>query len=256
MRTAQLVTQFIQAVLFAGIAVRTYTDWSRERGRREASLAIATGLFAASSLIGAVTTALYDPAKLEQAPRAVSVLSGSLTIASIFAFFVFLTEFVPMPGWVKGLALLATLFVLVMNVIEQPDLRFDPQRGLVPIPGVDNLIGYRTWIGIVLGFFAVGFGLLWVAFLVYGVRVKGLARFRMLSISGGFFLLFAVIGLLPRLLFGDPSAETIQDVINVALYVALASAPLLFMGFAPPRWVTERFDRPAEERPAAPVASG
>jgi hypothetical protein len=31
---------------------------------------------------------------------------------------------------------------------------------------------------------------------------------------------------------------------NVARYVALFAAPLLFVGFAPPAWVRRRFSRP------------
>jgi hypothetical protein len=49
--------------------------------------------------------------------------------------------------------------------------------------------------------------------------------------------------LLPRLLFGNPSAETIRNLINVLQYVALLVAPLLFVGFSPPNFIRDRFGR-------------
>lgn len=240
MRTSQLVTQYIQSALFAAIGGRVFAEWLRSRERRQAHLALATGLFGASSLIGAVNATLYDATLAEQPPRAVTIISSSILLASILAFMVFLADFITLSPWVLRVALLVTVVVAVINAIEQPDLRFDPQRGILPIPGVDNPINYRTWIGFLLFYLAFAFGILWLAFLVYGLRVRGLARFRMLSISGGFFLIFAVIGLLPRLLFGNPSAETIRDLTSVVRYVALVSAPLLFLGFAPPRWLSRR----------------
>src|SRR5207247_10305073 len=111
--------------------------------------------------------------------------------------------------------ILATAFNIVLSIIERPDLRFDPKKGLVDIPGVHNPISYRGYLGYILLYLAVAFGFLAVAFLVYGARSSGLARFRMISIGGGFFLFFVVIGLLPRILFGDPSAQTIKNLINV-----------------------------------------
>jgi hypothetical protein len=122
--------------------------------------------------------------------------------SSVYAFVLFLSDFVAFPRFLHGVAILATLFVLVMSFIERPDLRFDPNRGVVHISGVTNPISYRTWISFLLIYLAVAFGVLAVAFAVYGGRLRGLARMRMLLVGGGFFLLFVAIGLVPRLLFG------------------------------------------------------
>ena len=43
------------------------------------------------------------------------------------------------------------------------------------------------------------------------------------------------------MLFGDPSAETIRNLINVLQYIALLVAPLLFIGFSPPKFIRDRF---------------
>ena len=242
MRTTQLITQYIQALLFAAIGLRTVRGWLRTRDRKQAHLAVATVLFAANSLIGAINTTLYNSALGQQPPRLDSIISGAVLLSSVFAFILFLTDFIPTPRWLVSTAAAITVIVIVGNAIERPDLRFDPTKGIVHIAGVHNFIGYRTWIGFLLGVLVVAFGILWLAFFVFGLRVHGLARFRMMSIAGGFFLLFVVIGLLPRLLFGNPSAKTIRDLVNVLSYVALGTAPLLFLGFAPPKWVTRRFN--------------
>jgi len=111
----------------------------------------------------------------------------------------------------------------------------------VEIQGVHNLISYRTYLWVAIGYLALAFGVLWVSFALYGLRVQGLARFRMLSISGGFFLIFLVVGMIPLLLFSNPSLGAIQQLLRVLRYLVLASAPLLLLGFAPPGWVARRF---------------
>jgi hypothetical protein len=237
MRTSQLTTTYIQALIFAALGIRCVIAYARERDRRSADLAWAAGLFGLSSLISAVSSTIWDQTQLEQPPRAITLLSSAIIFVSIYAFLRFLSDFIPFPKWIHAVIIAATAGNIVLSVIERPDFRFDPQRGIVPIPGVDNPINYRAYIGYVLLYLAVAFGLLALAFAMYGIRTAGLARFRMLSIASGFFLLFVIIGLLPRLLFGNPSLETIRTLTDIARYVALLSAPLLFLGFAPPAWV-------------------
>ena len=188
-------------------------------------------------MISAVSSTIWDSTLLEQPPRALSLISTVIIFLSVYWFLRFLSDFIHFPKWINPILIAITAVNIVLSVIERPDLRFDPQKGIVPIPGVDNPISYRAYIGYLLIYLAVAFGLLALAFAVYGVRTAGLARFRMLSIASGFFLLFVVIGLLPRLLFGNPSLETIRALTNIVQYVALLAAPLLFVGFAPPVWV-------------------
>lgn len=241
MKADQFVIQYVQAALFLLLGYRAFRSWHRSREQRAANLAWATVLFAANSLMGAVNSSIYDASLGEVAPRWNSIISSTLIYVSVFFFFRFLASFVKFPRWAEVVFAVATLANIVLSAIERPDFRFDPAKGLVDIPGVSNPIDYRAYVGYVLLYLAVAFGGLFFAFLVYGLRLSGLARFRMLSISGGFFLLFVVIGLLPRLLFGNPSASTIQNVLAVVRYMALGSAPLLLAGFAPPRWLSDRF---------------
>jgi len=71
----------------------------------------------------------------------------------------------------------------------------------------------------------------------------------MLSIGAGFTILFVVVGLLPLVLFEKPTLQQIRTWSEWLGYVGLVTAPLLFLGFAPPRALTRRLG--AEE--AVPV---
>jgi hypothetical protein len=240
---SELATAYFQAVVFAALGARCVIAFMRERDRRSADLAWAAGLFGLSSLISAVSQTIWDQSQLEQAPRALSIVSSMITFLSVYAFLRFLSDFLRIPKWLQGLVVLATAGNMALAVIERPDIRFDPAKGIVPIPGINNPISFRAYLGYVLVYLAVCFGVLALAFAVYGFRTAGLTRFRMLSIASGFFLLFAVIGLLPRLLFGNPSLETIRTLANIARYVALLAAPLLLVGFSPPGWLRRMFAR-------------
>ena len=247
MRTSALITSYIQAVIFGALGIRCINSWLRDRDTRSGHLAIAAGLFGLQSAISAVQSSIYNSSAIppETPPRWIGIVTSILLFIAVYAFLLFLLDFITLPQGlstgVQVFLILATLFNIVLSIIERPDLKFDPQKGIVDIPGVDNPISYRAYIGYVLIYLAIAFGFLAVAFLVYGARTSGLARFRMISIGSGFFLFFVVIGLLPRLLFGNPSAQTIRNLINVLQYVALLVAPLLFVGFSPPKLIRDRF---------------
>ncbi len=248
-RNSQLFTSYLQAAIFMVLGLRCVMAWTRQKDPRSAHLAIAAGLFGLSSLLSAITNTIYDSTKIppEIAPRWESIVSAILIYVSIYFFLVFLSDFIPFPRWLHALLILATTGNIVLAIIEQPDLRFDPKLGLVKIPGVDNPIEYRTYIGYVLVYLAVAFGVLAVAFLVYGFRTGGLPRFRMLTIGFGFLLICVAIGLLPRLLFGHPTAATIKHLSNALTYIVLVSGPLLLIGFSPPKFVRERFPEGAAQ---------
>jgi hypothetical protein len=251
MRTSQLVTSYIQAVIFAALGIRCVNAWLRDRDVRSAHLAIAAGLFGLQSAISAVRTSIYNSNAIppETPPQWIGIVTSILLFVAVYAFLLFLLDFLSLPRGLNStlnvFLILATAFNIVLSIIERPEFRIDPRKGLVDIPGVHNPISYRGYLGYILIYLAVAFGFLAVSFLVYGARTTGLARFRMVSIGSGFFLFFVVIGLLPRILFGDPSAETIKHLITVLQYVALLVAPLLFVGFSPPRIVRERFREPS-----------
>ena len=241
MRDSQLITSYIQAIIFGALGVRVTRAWLRERDRRSAHLAAAGGLFALQSLLSAVSGTIWDSTKLETPPRALSVFTSIVLFVAVFEFLQLLGDFITYPKWVHALSPIALAVNVVLAIVERPDIRFDPERGIVPIAGVDNPIPYDVYIGYVLVYLAIAFGVLAAAFIAYGLRTHALARFRMMTIGAGFFLFFVVIGLLPRMLYGDPTAEAVKDALTVLQFVALGVGPLLLLGFAPPALVRSRF---------------
>lgn len=241
MRNSQLLTSYIQAFVFVALGARVTVAWMRERDRRSAHLAAAGVLFGLQSLLSAVMGTIWDTAKLESPPRALSVFSSILLFVAVYEFLQLLGDFITYPKWAHAISPIALVVNIVLAIVERPDFRFDPQKGLVPIEGVSNPISYRLYVGSVLVYLAIAFGVLAAAFLAYGFRTHALARFRMLTIGVGFSLFFVVIGLLPRLLYGDPTAEAVQDLLNVLRWVALLVGPLLLIGFAPPSLIRARF---------------
>jgi hypothetical protein len=241
MRTTQLVTGYISAAFFLLLAIRCTASWARQRDKTSGHLAIATGLYGASNIISVISTALYDATKLQSAPAWLQSVSSIISFLAIYGFLVFLGDFVDFHRVIRAIFALATIAAIVFAAIERADLRFDPTKGIVKIPGIHNPINFRTYIGVLLIYYAIVLAVLWVSFLVNALRVTGLARARMGLIAGGFFLLFVVVGLLPRLIFGSVDPKTLNRVLQVAEYVAIVSAPLLFLGFATPRWLADRF---------------
>jgi len=241
MRTTALVTGYISTAFFLALGIRCANSWMQQRDKTSAHLAIATGLFGLSQLISVISTTLYDPAKLQTAPTWVQIVSSVIGLLAIYGFLVFLGDFVDFPQAIRVLFALATLVSVVFSIIERPDLRFDPTKGIVKIPGVSNPINYRTYIGALLIYYAIILAILWISFLINALRVSGLARARMGLIAGGFFLLFVVVGLLPRLIFGSLDPKTLSKILQVAEYVAIVAAPLLFLGFSPPKWLSNAF---------------
>jgi hypothetical protein len=247
-RSTSLLTSYLQALIFAVLGIRCYLSWRRQRDKRSAHLAWAAGFFGSNSLLSALTTTFIDSTKNEVAPRWEQIVSGILIYLAIYGFLLFLSDFIPYPKWIHGVLVAVTGAGIVFSFLEKPALRVNFKSPtncpFQNIPGVDNPVPYKTYIYVVLGYLGIAFGVLAVAFLLYGARSAGLARFRMLSIGSGFLLLCGVIGLVPVILFGNPCAGTPKTILNVITYVALISAPLLLIGFAPPRMIRERFGGP------------
>jgi hypothetical protein len=241
MRNTQLVTGYISTAFFLALGIRCANSWFQQRDKTSAHLALATGLFGISQLISVISTTVYDQTKLETPPTWITIVSSIVGLLAIYGFLVFLGDFVDFPTWIRGLFALVTLVSVVFAIIERPDLRFDPTRGIVKIPGISNPVNYRTYIGALLIYYAIVLAILWISFFVNALRVTGLARARMSLIAGGFFLLFVVVGLLPRLIFGSIDPKTLNSILQVAEYIAIVSAPLLFLGFSPPKWLANMF---------------
>lgn len=92
-------------------------------------------------------------------------------------------------------------------------------------------------------YLGAGFGVIAAVFAINGGRIQKPARGRMLSIAAGFGLLCVSAGVVPRILIGRPSSNTIAWVIIINQGLILLSAPLLFLGFTPPAGLLQRSRR-------------
>src|SRR6266508_2076626 len=137
MRTSQLVTSYIQAVIFAALGIRCVNTWLRERDTRSGHLAIAAGLFGVQSAISAVSGTIYNSSAIppETPPRWIGIITSILLFIAVYAFLLFLLDFITLTSGlnvvVQVFLILATAFNIVLSIIERPDIRFDPKRGLV-----------------------------------------------------------------------------------------------------------------------------
>ena len=236
------MTQYIQAGLFVLLAISAFAKWLQVRERPHAHLAFATMFFGLSQLSSAVTQTIYT-SHGELIPRPISIMTGLLLYLYVSGFMLFLNDFIPFPRWSKVLFVTATVLGMVVSLVVRPEIALIDDK-LVHLESVDNFIPYSAYITFALAYILLAFGVLFVSFTRYGLRVDGLARFRMLSIGGGFFLLFAAIALLPFILIGDPDRAFVHQVIGAVRLLALLCAPLLYLGFTPPSWVRRRVERP------------
>ena len=232
MRTSSLVTSYAQAGLFLLLGVNCIRSWLRARDARAGHLALATALFGVNSLMGAITNSLYDSTKGQQAPRWESILSSIVIYLAILAFLRFLGDFIRFHAALKALAVVTVAVNIVLAIFIKPGVSFKSGR---------LEITYRPYVLYILLYIALTLAVLGLSFLFYGARVQGLARFRMMSIGAGFTILFVVIGLLPLLLFEKPTVAQIRTWSEWLGYIGLVTAPLLYLGFAPPRWLNRRF---------------
>jgi hypothetical protein len=245
MRTTSLVTGYLQAAVFIALAIRALLAWSRQRDTSSAHLAWATGVYGINSLVSAISQTVFDSSKAmpSVAPHWLQALMGALGFVAIYAFLVFLWDFVPFPQWLRAFFGIATVAWIVIGIFESIGIRRIGPNTLVLVPGPHNPISLQKYIGAVLAYYAVVYGILWITFVVNGFRLQGLARARMLCIGAGFLLLFVVIGLLPRLFFGKViRIGTFENnLLIAAAYIGLAAAPLLFLGFTPPKWLARGY---------------
>jgi hypothetical protein len=228
----QLITSYTQTALFLLLAARCIFTWSRAKDRRSAHLAVATSLYSINSLISAINTTIYKPI-VEQPPRWESILSSFILYAAVYAFLLFLADFVQFPNWLKWLAAASTVVNMLLSIFIHAEVK---------IVGGRLVITHRTYVLYVLAYLAVAFGILGFTFLFYGMRVHGLARFRLASIGTAFTILFVLIGLLPLLLFENPTTKQLSTLTTYFSWIGLATAPMLFVGFATPRWISKIFE--------------
>ncbi|MFA5786072.1 MAG: hypothetical protein WDA71_03660 [Actinomycetota bacterium] len=249
MKTAQDALQWAAAGAFLILAAAAIVDWLDRRERASSHLAWAMGLFGGGTLAQAILSAVYPAGAVRLfPPHGLRIMVPILIVLATYAFLLFLADFVRFPWWAHGAAIAAALLFVVLSAIERPDIAIVNFK--IVAVHVSNVMGFVDFAKLLYLYLAVVFGILALAFGVYGVRAGGRVRARMLLVAAGFLLLFLSAGVTPRLLIGRPSTTTIQWVILMVWVLDILSAPLLFFGFTPPSALMRR-SRPGGEEPAA-----
>ncbi|MFA5891787.1 MAG: hypothetical protein WDA27_12685 [Actinomycetota bacterium] len=250
METGREVFQWLSAAAFIGLALTTFSLWRRQRERAEAHLAWAMALFGAAILAGVIVARVYPSSAARLfPPQAARIITPVLVVLGLYAFLLFLSDFIRFPAWARALAVAGTVVMAALSAIERPDIAL--VNGQITSVDVNNPMDFVFFVKALYIYLAIGFGVLAVSFGVYAVRVSQPARARMLTTSAGFLVLFVASGIVPRVLIGRPSSSVILWIILLNQAFVFASAPLLYFGFTPPQVLKRRAGRRGAVRHAA-----
>ena len=219
--------RYVQTALYVALGVVAITAWFRRRGAARAWLAATFGVLALVTLLGLVL-----PDEVE--PRSIGDWVGRSLVVLIVLFpyflFRFAATFRTRPPWLDVVALAVTgALGVTLYVFHE-----------LPGEGEDWGQGWALWV--------LGFLVQWVALSAIvafelwrsgrGQPTVSRRRMRLLS--------FGSIGLALALVLagtaGSGGGSTVTQL--VVQLLALASAPLFLVGFAPPRFLLAAWRRP------------
>ncbi len=225
MTDALNLLQYAVSAGFVGISILILVDWLRYRERSRGYLALAIGLLGVTSLIGRVT-----PLAGHSVSGILSALALVAFMASGYMLLIFRDTFVPLTGRLRLGALVAVVAATVFEVIVVP-------------PGTTQ----STWLqsAAVLVLILVWAGCVLEPIVRLWLASRGrpaVQRARLRALSAGYAGLVAVL-LIAGIGGSAASTPLVQLIIQV---VALLAIPLLYAGFAPPRWLRRTW-RDAEE---------
>lgn len=244
MTAATEFLQHVSAIGFALVGLVAVVQWYRQRDRQGAYLALALGLFGLVSLTGEIErdVGLTRPDGTSSAPPIIAAILGlvglGLFMGCAYALLLFRHQLLP----VRRQILRAVAVVMVVTGLPLVPLTFDPafakqNPGLVlaliiPLFVVWCLaIGepvYRMW-------------------RVSGTR-PAVQRGRLRALAAGYGLIIVVLVLAIGVASVSPG-QRLEPASPVALaeqLVILLAVPILYVSFAPPRWLRRSW-RAAEE---------
>lgn len=225
MTDALNILQYAVSAGFVGISVLILVDWLRYRERSRGYLALAIGLLGVTSLIGRITAIA--------GPRFTVVLSALALIAfmaSGYMLLIFRDTFVPLTPRLRFGALAAVALATAFDFIVMPPGTTKPS----PIQSAAVLILILVWAGCVLEPIVR----LWLA----SRGRPAVQRARLRALSAGYAGLVVVL-----LIAGIAGSVGSSPVFQLAIdLIVLFVIPLLYAGFAPPRWLRRSW-RDAEE---------
>ncbi|HEV3234498.1 MAG TPA: ATP-binding protein [Candidatus Dormibacteraeota bacterium] len=228
MGTVQATLQYASTAGFCLLALITLADWIRKRGASRRYLALAIGLLALVSLISQVDNLL--PAGLK---TGVSVFTLAGFMGAGYSLLLFRDSLVPLKRRTKTIAGLA---VLVATAGTIPLVLFPDMPKPLQLAAVIVLFG--VWIATVVE----PIFRLWL--MSRGRPAVQRARLRALSTGYGGIVLVLVVAI-----GAAPAANNDIYKIGIQLFT-LAIIPVLYIAFAPPKWI-RRYWREREEGAAA-----
>ena len=227
MEAALDVLGYVQTALYLALGVAAINAWVRRRGPARAWLAGTFGVLSLVTLLGLVLPE-------ENEPRSIGDWVGRslLVLIVLFPYFLFrfAASFRTRPRWLEGIALALTVALSISAYF------FDklPQEGDSWGPG------FTVWV---------------TAFLVQWVALSAIVAFELWRSGRGQptvsrrrmrLLSFGSMGLALALVLagaaGSGGGGTVTSL--VVQLLALASAPLFLLGFAPPRFLLAAWRRP------------
>ena len=219
------LVQYAVSAGFVALSIIILIDWLRYRERSRGYLALAIGLLGVTSLLGRVSAITGS-----RFAFILGVLSLIAFMASGYMLLVFRDSFVPLTQRLRLGALIAVVVTIVFDLVVMPP--GTPHLG--PLQSVAVILLVTVWAGCVMEPIVR----LWIA--SRGRPAVQRARLRALSAGyAGLVIVLLIAGI------GGTAAATplVQFAIQL---VALLVIPLLYAGFAPPRWLRRTW-RDAEE---------
>ncbi|MGI8607764.1 MAG: sensor histidine kinase [Candidatus Dormibacteria bacterium] len=225
MSAAVNVLQYLAAAGFLMVAAVAYRDWRTWRGRGRAYLAVAVMLLALVSLLGLVA------AKLHGLPMAlVTDVEVACFLGVGYFLFLFRHELLPAPDYV--LALLAALCILAA-LVTAVVVTARVQGAAVQL--VDGLLVLLAWLA------CAGEPVVRLWWFSSSRPAVQQARLRALSLAYIGIIVITAVETIGYSASATPAAQLALQLFTLGL------VPIMFVSFAPPRWLRRLWRQPEEE---------
>lgn len=225
MSEALRLVQYAVSAGFVALSVIILIDWLRYREGSRGYLALAIGLLGVTSLLGRISAITGTRFAV-----ILGILSLTAFMASGYMLLIFRDSFVPLTRRLRLGALAAVVVATGFDLVVMPP----GARRLGPLQSLAVILLVSVWAGCVLEPIAR----LWLA----SRGRPAVQRARLRALSAGYAGLVTVVLIAG---IGGSAAATPPVQLGIQL-VALIVIPLLYAGFAPPRWLRRTW-REAEE---------
>jgi signal transduction histidine kinase len=218
--------EYAVSVAFIALGVLTVRDWLSGRDRRRGYLALALGLLGLTSLIGRLQELVGYSSEI------LTVLSLLAFLGSAYALLMFRHSFIPLSRATRVAAALVLVAAGGLDLIVSPPV--NPAVTPTQTQAVVTLALILAWTACVIEPSAR----FWMA----ARHLPGVQRRRLQAISLGYFGIVLVL-----IVAGGAGSQ--NQVVNLGVNLAVALiVPLLYVSFAPPRWLRRVWREPEEER--------